>query len=295
MLADQPPRGFIHPQREYAEYLTFLYAILDDTDLLSKVTARDVLCVASLLNRLKTLITGREQEIINFDDLIRDTSFAKKAAKRILQQADMYSIYRKLYSHREKDVEEQIIQCGQGELSDFFSDTKIQNGCCSVGQTKLFVATWPTFQEYKDAIRQRWLDRAATLVVSHSELDLHLHMISTITSAEDVYTNRGDYYEHSDELWLWGPATRQAYAHLGSFLLAFQNAPEMQHNELSLTICAQPDESLEIEEIFRRQFIPTPITIQPSLHSPWAILYFRAGSVNSRKAMITPYLPRPIA
>ena len=39
---------FIHPQRIYAEYLTFLYGILDDTDLLTKVTNRDVLCVARL-------------------------------------------------------------------------------------------------------------------------------------------------------------------------------------------------------------------------------------------------------
>ena len=55
--------GFtIHPQREYCEYLCFLQAILDDTDLLTKVSTRDLDCIVQLLNRMKSLAEGREVE-----------------------------------------------------------------------------------------------------------------------------------------------------------------------------------------------------------------------------------------
>src|SRR5207253_3156761 len=104
---------FVHPQREFYEYLFFLHAILDDTDLLTKVSNRDVECVAQLLNRLKSLSLGREAEIISFDDLPRDKSFAKTAAQRILQQPDLYSLYKQIYDFRELEVESNLELCSQ--------------------------------------------------------------------------------------------------------------------------------------------------------------------------------------
>lgn len=291
-LAQRGSPGFVHPHREYAEYLTFLYAILDDTDLLTKVTARDVICVGSLLNRLKSLIVGKEVEIIHFDDLTQDATFAKKAARRILQQEDMYSIYYKLYADRTREVEEQITCCGRGEPSDFFVDTKELNKCCRVGQTKLFASNIPTFQYYSAALRRTWREEAMDSVASHPEIDLHLHMISTIASAEEVHDDHVGNYSHRDELWFWGPSTRQAYVHLSTFLLGFQNIQEVRRNHLELEILAAPEEASRIEELFRRHFIATQVTVKPRADGLWAVLYFDAGSINSRKAMITPSLPR---
>ena len=52
---------YIHPATRILEYLHFLYGIIDDTDLLSKVSSIDVQCVAMLLNRLKMLRVEKGQ------------------------------------------------------------------------------------------------------------------------------------------------------------------------------------------------------------------------------------------
>src|SRR5690606_20255447 len=109
--ANRKKPNYIHPEREYIEYLHFLYGIIDDTDLLTKVSALDVQCVASLLNRLKSLANGKKQTIVKIDDLPRNSTFPKKAAKIILQNEDMYSLYRKVFQFREKEVEKNLTLC----------------------------------------------------------------------------------------------------------------------------------------------------------------------------------------
>ncbi|NRA89997.1 MAG: hypothetical protein HRU43_02565, partial [Simkaniaceae bacterium] len=99
---------YVDSNRELVEYLHFVYAILDDTDLLTKVSCVDVNCMASLLNRMKTLITKKEIEIVNFDDLLEDEQFTKKAAERLLQNQDFYSLYSKVYEHKEQGVNENL-------------------------------------------------------------------------------------------------------------------------------------------------------------------------------------------
>ncbi len=105
---------FIDPLREVVEYLHFLYGILDDTDLLTKVSHRDVECVAQLINRLKSLVLQKEVEVIALSDIPRDRDSARKAATRILQNPDMYSLYRKIYLAKEDAVEENIALCAKG-------------------------------------------------------------------------------------------------------------------------------------------------------------------------------------
>ena len=128
---------FIHPDREYAEYLCYLHAILDDTDLLSKVTNRDVECVANLLNRLQSLIEGKEVETIQLHEIPKDRNFAHLAAKKILKNKDMYAFYAKTYAYKERDVEKQL------ETGNIFKDTKEQNGCCRVGPNKTVLNQLP--------------------------------------------------------------------------------------------------------------------------------------------------------
>ncbi len=137
---------FISPDREKIEYLHFLYGILDDTDLLTKVSVRDVECVASLLNRLHSLENGREIEVVDFDDVPRDKKFAKTAAKKILQNEEMYALYRRVYVAKEAAVEQNLKLCLGGKPSSIFADTKEQNGCCRVGQTKFFPKNIPLFR-----------------------------------------------------------------------------------------------------------------------------------------------------
>lgn len=281
---------FVHPSRELVEYFCFLYAILDDTDLLTKVSKRDVECVVQLLNRMKSLLVKEEVEVVNLDDIPRDKTFCKIAAKRILQNPDMYSIYKKLYETRQHEIESNLELSSGEQWANLFLDTKEQNGCCRAGQTKLFTGNFPTFFKIAPKLMAFWLKNAQGVHHNHPEIDLHLHMISTIPSAEEVHEERVGHYSHQDELWFWVPPTQRAYDHLSSFLTGFQSAQKFGSSASLEFLHGVPE---EVVQIFAQDFSNVPH--QKSMHGidlPITILRFPAGTLNSRKAMITPYLPR---
>ncbi|MBS3905369.1 MAG: hypothetical protein KGZ39_08605 [Simkania sp.] len=286
---DQGGEYFIAPEREYIEYLHFLYAILDDTDLLTKVTPRDIECVASLLNRLKTLSLGREVEIIHFDDLPRGD--ISQAARLLLRNEDLYSLYRKIYHSKEESVERNILLCAEGKPSALFADTKEQNGCCRIGQTKMFAKNFPAFEKHVNALRKVWLSEAELVQKERTECDLHIHMMSTLAGAEDLYQGITDSFVHRDELWIWIPQTDTAIEHLKSFLSAFRVLPAMNHPMTEVEFLG--DNAHDLDMIFTDSFLPIPRKISLQAKGlPIAVLRFKAGAINSRKAQISPYLPK---
>ena len=288
MAVEHKSSYFVSPEREIVEYLQCLYAILDDTDLLSKVSVRDVECVAEILNRLKSLSMRKEMEIISFDDLHRDESFAKKAAARILQNDDMYSLYSKIYIAKEKAVDENLKLGAQGKPSNLFADTKEQNGCCRVGQTKLFSKNYPTYSKLASSLREKWLNLAQKVHSEHPEIDFHLHMISTIPGAKELYSGKSEGYPHQDEVWFWIPSTDVAIEHFKNFLSSFKAAPALQNNRMEVEFLG--DNAQELQQIFKESFKAIPSKITKG-KLPIAVLRVKAGSLNSRKAMISPYLP----
>ncbi len=288
MAVEHKSSYFVAPEREIVEYLQCLYAILDDTDLLSKVSVRDVECVAEILNRLKTLSMRKEMEIISFDDLSRDESFAKKAAARILQNDDMYSLYSKIYIAKEKAVDENLKLGALGKPSNLFADTKEQNGCCRVGQTKLFSKNYPTYSKLASSLREKWLNLAQKVHSEHPEIDFHLHMISTIPGAKELYSGKSEGYPHQDEVWFWIPPTDVAIEHFKNFLSSFKAAPAVEKNPMEVEFLG--DNAQELQQIFKESFKAIPSKITKG-KLPIAVLRVKAGSLNSRKAMISPYLP----
>ncbi|HEY4254992.1 MAG TPA: hypothetical protein VGM34_01430, partial [Chlamydiales bacterium] len=288
LVAEQKRGFYVHPEREGIEYLHFLYAIFDDTDLLTKVTPIDVETVASLLNRLKTLQTGKESEVISLIDLPRDEKFAKKAAARILQNEETYSLYRQIYLYREKEVEKNLGLAIQGESSNLFADTKEQNGCCRIGQTKLFASNVPSFAKQGDALRRLWLQKAEKVYQEHPEISLHIHMLSTIVSAEEVYKGKPAQYTHQDELWLWIPSTEIGVERLKSFLSRFQVSPGLQSGALELEFLGSNGKELSM--ICSESFLPISHKFAKK-NLNMLILRFAPGALNSRKAMVSPYLP----
>jgi hypothetical protein len=288
IVAEHKTAYFVAPEREMLEYLQCLYAILDDTDLLSKVSVRDVECVAEILNRLKTLSLGKEVEIIAFDDIPRDDSFAKKAAARILQNDDMYSLYSKIYFAKEKVVEENLKLGSQGKQSNLFADTKEQNGCCRVGQTKIFAKNYSIFSKCVEAIQDKWLSEAQKAHKNHPEIDFHLHMISTIPGAKELYEGNSKGYSHQDQIWFWIPSKEVAIEHLKNFLSGFKSSPQVEKNPMEVHFSGE--NAKELQEIFKESFKEIPSKIVKG-KLPIAVLYVKAGSLNSRKAMISPFLP----
>lgn len=299
-LAAAEDRGgayFVDPLREFIEYLHFLYAILDDTDLLTKVSNRDVEVVMSLLNRMKSLMEGKEMEIIHFDDLSHDEAFVHNAAIGILRHRDMYSLYRKIYLAKEQLVEENIALCAKGKESSIFVDTKLQNGCVRVGQTKMFAKNFPTFHSHERAIKKIWGQNAQGFFEDRRDCDLHLQMISTIAGAEDLYSGSNGHYMHLDQLWIWIPMTEQGIEHLKSFLNAFRSSPQMQKYEKEVHVEVEGVYASELKRIFAESFSTKADLIKEKKGkgTTLASIKFPAGAINSRKAMISPYLPQPVS
>ncbi|MBI2742932.1 MAG: hypothetical protein HYX48_03345 [Chlamydiales bacterium] len=294
MAIENKSAHFVDPQRELIEYMHFFFAILDDTDLLTKVSFRDVECVASLLNRLKSLVLSKEVEIISFDDLPRDEKFAQKAAKRILQNEDAYSLYQKIYLGKEEAVEHNLMLCIGGLPSTIFLDTKTQNGCARVGQTKFFARNIPTYQKHADRIRASWYEQALEAYKEKKEIDLHIQMVSTLIGAEELFSGESEpKYKHQDELWIWIPSTELAIEHLKTFLNAFRALPAIAHNKMEVEFLG--DNANELEKIFKESFLSIPKTRAKKPSLPIAVLKLTAGSINSRKAHISPCLPSLLA
>ncbi len=271
--------SYIHPSREYSEYLFFLLAILDDTDLLTKVSQRDLTVLKTLLNRMKTIASGKDTEIIH-----------TASAEAILQNEDMYSIYKKIYSHKEKEMETNFKRCLQGESSTIFSDTKEQNGCARIGQTKLFSKNYPTFAKNAPTLQSLWLDMAKKIYEQRPQIDLHMQMITTIASADEVYQGKTGNWKHQDELWIWAAPSQMGSLHLVNFLNAFMLCPAIQQNEIQVDFLGKNAQELDL--IFSQNFPKATRQKHVEQNLPIAVLRFKAGILNSRKAFITPYLPR---
>ena len=82
-------------------------------------------------------------------------------------------------------------------------------------------SNFPYFLKHANEIRKIWLAKSKEVNKNHPEIDFHLHMISTIASAEEVYQNHIGSYSHQDELWFWIAPTQQGFDHLNSFLAGF--------------------------------------------------------------------------
>lgn len=281
---------YIHPDRMIAEYFSCLYAIIDDTDFLSKVSSRDLDCVAILLNELKILVTGIKEPCVLLNDLPRDQRFIKEGAKRILQNPDMYSIYEKIIREREHSTEEALTSLNEGVL---LSDTKEQNGCTRIGQTKLFPSNFPHFEKQKEAFREVWRQKAKQITSANPDIALHLHMISTIPSSKELYSKQKEDTTHTDEFWVWIPKdSLHAELLLSTFLNSFLESPEIKNKVVELEIFN--DEEGKLERIFHHNFLPLNIRKSPG-NENLAVIYIKAGSLNSRKSMVSPYLPRKVS
>lgn len=282
---------YIDPKREMVEYLHFIYAILDDTDLLTKVSRVDVDCVASLLNRLKSLMAKKEMEIVHFDDLLEDHSYTEKAAERLLQNRDFYSLYSKVYEHKEQGIDDNLEKCSKGGPCNIFSDTKILNHYNRVGQTKIFARNYSVFEKAAKQLRKWWYEKALDIYANNREIMLHIHMISTIASAEELFKGGKISYNHQDEMWFWIPPTELAIEKLKLFLSGFKSSPAAQ--KLKFEVEFLGNNARELSQIFKESFLSIKHSLpKEPCDLPIAVLRYSAGGLNSRKAMIAPYLPR---
>lgn len=280
---------YVTLDRQWIEYVTCLHAILDDTDLLTKISRRDVECVADLVNRMKSIAVGQDLLPISLDGLDPQKEMAKQAANRILQNSEMHSFYKKIYEIKEREVEALFTPPLEQHLAHLFADAKEQNGCCRVGQTKFFAVNYPSYCKAASELRTLWEKKAQEIYKAHNAIDLHLQMMSTVASSTEVYQGTVGQYKHQDELWVWVPPTKQGYDHLSSFFTAFGPATRVGSQAAFQFHRNTPQ---ELQLAMRQQF--PEVTILPPTDQPLTgfIFYFPAGLLNSRKAMVTPFLPK---
>ena len=280
---------FIAESREGWEILSLLYAILDDTDLLQKVSERDIVCITALLHRLKSLQLRQNVSWLHFDDLPRDRTFAQKAAQRILSDSEVYSLYKEIYSHRIREITQQIETAAKEGSMLLFSDTKEQNGCVRVGQTKLFASHFPLLEQEGKTLHLLWLTAARETSQNFPPLSFHLHMISTLPDAEEVYAGRECEYKHHDQIWIWVEEGEKGRELLIKFLSSFSHAPYLQNIELSITLFGPL--AVNYGLIFSQYLPSLSVKKREEGAISWILLHFSAGTLNSRKGAITPYLP----
>jgi hypothetical protein len=133
-----------------------------------------------------------------------------------------------------------------------------------------------------------WLQKAIKVNKDKPEIDLHIHMVSTIVSAEEVYQGAVGKYTHQDELWVWIANKEIAVERLKRFLSSFQSSPGLKQNPLEVEFLGSNADELAM--IFKESFIDIPAKVVKK-NLPIAVLRYRAGSLNSRKAMVSPFLP----
>ncbi len=283
---------FVDPSRELSEYFSYIFGILDDTDLLSKVSRRDVYCIKHLLDRMRSLIDGVPSIAVSFDHIPDDEHFVRTASKALLQSKDLYSIYASVYQFREREVEEALTAAIKGEPSTFFLDTKEQNGCCRVGQAKLFHNNIETYQSHRQSLIAVWQKRSEEVFAARPHIDFFLQMISTIPSEKEVHRGEEGKWDHQDEMWLWTPEGGGPEQHLIGFLNSFEGSPTAQKLTFDVEIVGPLAE--EKKAIFVQNFPKAHrITVHHRPKGPTVIfLRYKAGAINSRKSQVSPFLPK---
>jgi hypothetical protein len=286
---------YIDPTREYVEYQHFLFAILDDTDFLSKVTRRDVEVVKELLNRMKSILLQEEVEAVDFDDIIENVLFVQTAATRLLKNKDLYSITQKIYQHKERFIEG-IIEKGANEHDLlFFADTKEQNGCVRIGQFKLYPVNYACYKKHMHGLQKAFIQESAKVSMRKKEIDLHLYMVSTLTGLEGLIDHNPKHMDHLDELWVYVPEDSEVgMTHLRSFFNNFGASSGAQKAIKSIKLVGDSSQYEDIVESFAALLKVSVQSIKKNIGGNLIILEVVAGSMNSRKAMITPYLPKLI-
>lgn len=280
---------FISKDKEFLDYYHFLFAILDDTDLLTKVTAYDVYVVRDLLNSMKSLMLCKEVEIVNFDDLDEDSiDFTKEAAKKLMSTHDLYSLYNDNYVQKEKRVEEVIKKAAHEFEQIFFQDTKVTGKYAQVGQFKLFSSNHASFQKKRSEIQKHWLFRCQEAAKENADLSLFVMMISTIDSADDLFSGSVERKsEVKDEIWITlteneKESVEKAKRFLLNLLKSSKIFPQNSVLHLHGTLADLKDAVTKVSGRVEVKAIKGKSSI--------AELYVDLKSIKSRKADIAPYI-----
>ena len=296
LLNSNKSEFFVNPERELQEYLLCINAIIDDTDLLNKCGWRDLITLAELLNRIKSLQLGEEVELLDFSEVPKDRRELKRCIREILENEELYSFYKVVYDHRERVVNDLILAVEAQSDSRFFEDRKIQNQACSISQFKLFPRNWETFRQHRSTVLLNWMNLNKQTRRKDSGVDFFLHMMSTIPGANEAYHNISVNVDQDDEFWLSGmPDADESVSRMRQFFISMRKSPNHQNINLRCQIEGQSGHHKQVFEGILKDTLGQaefPFIENNELPYPVIVFRFNQGTLNSRKAHITPILPK---
>lgn len=247
--------GWCDSKRELSDYQMFLYAILDDTDLLSKKTPLDHQIVIELVNRLVSLEQNQITEVID-----------PTSSKPLIQNPELYRFYKTVYSLKEGDVENRL-----GSLK-IFNDTKKQ-GEALVSQLKVYPNNIASLKKNYAAVARAWHEHK-------TEQSLKIMMLTTVEGAEDLFKGVKPKQNHKDEIWISAVDTDEGRTQISYFLMMFFQLHAKKQIEVFM-----PNHLISLFV----EVVGNQIGVKESSH-PWIILKFEAGAITSRKKDIAPCL-----
>ena len=284
---------FISPERELQEYIFFLNAIIDDTDLLSKSGWRDIICISELINRIKSILAKKEVEVIDISHYPRSPRYLKQAIREVLVNEDSYSFYKGIYDHREKVVDTWMDDSAYRFRC--FEDRKIQNETCSVSQLKLFPRNRDLFIKNREKLLKYWFDVKTMVRAKLPEVDFFLHMTSTIAGAQEAHDGSMKSNGEEDEIWLSvNYDSDQSTSRFRQFLDYIKVSPKYSQIKLHLSIEGPPGKGRDTLSSIIRVTVPhmkCDLIEDIEIPEPIVVFKFTQGTMNSRKADITPFLP----
>lgn len=302
---------WVAPERQWWQSLSTLFAILDDTDLLSKSTWRDLEAVMTLLNLMASLTEKRELEVVAFDDLTKDPANMAAARERLLSTDLLNGLLAVVLKAKYESLNANIEAAAEGRGSSLFADLKIQNGCAAVGQIKLFDANRAFFFEKEALLQNVWLHGSQDMAKQRPEIDLFIEMISSLHTElkadvrspgeskenQDSRAAQTSHETDDDELWIWVPPPEASRVHLRVFLANLVAGPLQDYRSSCSVTLIGPDKP-GLDRVFREHFdlvtLESTSANRPRTHGDvtFAVLSLPRGLLNSRKATITPCLPR---
>ena len=283
---------FVDSRRELCECFMYIFGILDDTDLLSKVSRRDIVSLRDILHRMRMVIDGEEAARISFEHIAEDKDFVRNAAKTLLRNEDLHSIYANVYRFREKELEEALASAAQGLQSTLFMDTKEQNGCCRVGQVKLFRNNIHSYEAHRQELITLWQREAEKVFAERPQVDFFVQMVSTVPSEKEVFRGEESGWDHKDEMWIWSPEGGVPEQHLIAFLNSFDGSSAARSLAIEVEIIGSQAEKRK--SLFAQNFPRARhVKVQTTGYGPTiALLRYPAGAINSRKSQVSPFLPK---
>lgn len=163
-----------------------------------------------------------------------------------------------------------------------------------MGQFKLYPVNYSGLKKHRDALQKAFIDESRKVSQRKPEVDLHLFMVSTLTGLEGTIEHKDSKTVHHDEIWLFIPKNQDAgMTHLRSFCNNFGASTGAQKSVKKVRIQGKNEFFEDLVATTLEPLLKVPVELEKGDNeNPLIILEVTPGSMNSRKAMITPFLPK---